>query len=253
MDEKQTDPPDENMTLYDQGHDNTEFSSQITKSISDQARARDHNMCLLTAHGRSTIESVHIMPGSLNGQVSGELHYTTAWAELKLFWGKDKAQEWRNRLEEGDLIDTEKVYNVMTLDSQVKDYWEKGLIAFRPIRVNRDQTEIQIAFHWLPYKRSLGEIHQIHILPIEDPPFRGPEYRPSEGEQREDGSHVIIHAETGKKICSGHVFTVRTDDKEHRPLPSFELLELRWHLSRIAVMGGYPMPKIMYLEDTDSD
>ena len=44
--------------------------------------------------------------------------------------------------------------------------------------------------------------------------------------------------ENREVISPGHVFTVRTNDKEKQPLPSMELLELRWHLSRIAAMQG---------------
>ncbi|KAJ5385607.1 hypothetical protein N7517_003518 [Penicillium concentricum] len=44
--------------------------------------------------------------------------------------------------------------------------------------------------------------------------------------------------ETWEVISSGRVFTVRTNDKEKQPLPLMELLELRWHLSRIAAMQG---------------
>ncbi|CAG8358651.1 unnamed protein product [Penicillium salamii] len=40
------------------------------------------------------------------------------------------------------------------------------------------------------------------------------------------------------EIVSGNVFTLEMTDKKARPLPSFDLLELRWHLTRIAVMQG---------------
>jgi hypothetical protein len=44
--------------------------------------------------------------------------------------------------------------------------------------------------------------------------------------------------QTREVISPGHLFTVRTIDKEKQPLPPMELLELRWHLSRIAAMQG---------------
>lgn len=138
----------------------------------------------------------------------------------------------------------------MTLDAQVKEYWDNGLIAFRPIRINREDTEMQIAFYWLPHKESLGEIWRDDFMPLEDNSFEGPEYEGDQHKGPETGE-AIVHAETGEKIRSGDIFTVRTDDKEHRPLPSFELLEMRWHLSRIAAMKGYEPPPDIYDEESN--
>ncbi|KAJ5921144.1 hypothetical protein N7466_009470 [Penicillium verhagenii] len=39
-------------------------------------------------------------------------------------------------------------------------------------------------------------------------------------------------------VKSGHIFNVTTDDPQARPPPSMELLELQWHISRIATIQG---------------
>lgn len=48
----------------------------------------------------------------------------------------------------------------------------------------------------------------------------------------------LFHLETGQRIPSGHISTVTTSDPVARPLPSMELLELRWHLARVAPNRG---------------
>ncbi|CAI7670572.1 unnamed protein product [Penicillium bialowiezense] len=236
-------------SVSDHGQARIGFQSESTGSISDQARAsdqarsRDHNTCVLTTRRNPKLRTIRIIPGSLNGEISKELSFYTAWVRLRFYWTEEKVNEWRRQLEEGALINTEKIYNMITLDAQVQEYWDRGLIAFRPVRVNRDQTEMQIAFYWLSNKECLGNIWQHQSVSLELSAFERPRYEDPEGDK------VIIHAETGKKICSGDVFTVRTDDKEHHPLPSFELLEMRWHLSRMAAMMGYEP----YDESSDSD
>lgn len=44
--------------------------------------------------------------------------------------------------------------------------------------------------------------------------------------------------ETLAVIPSGHVFTITTNDPVNKPLPSFQLLEMQWHLRRISAMQG---------------
>ena len=48
----------------------------------------------------------------------------------------------------------------------------------------------------------------------------------------------LLHDGNIRCLESGHIFTVRTDNPETHPLPSMELLQLRWDLSRIANMQG---------------
>ncbi|KAJ5817237.1 hypothetical protein N7447_009470 [Penicillium robsamsonii] len=66
-------------------------------------------------------------------------------------------------------------------------------------------------------------------------PYQDPKYQPR---GNPGNNNVLFHTVTGVRIHSGYVFTVKTDNKDQQPLPSMELLELRWHLSRIACMQG---------------
>ena len=49
---------------------------------------------------------------------------------------------------------------------------------------------------------------------------------------------VWLFDKNGKKIQSGDLFELQTDDPIKKPLPSFELLELQWFLQRIQGMAG---------------
>ncbi|CAG8428218.1 unnamed protein product [Penicillium salamii] len=162
---------------------------------------------------------------------------------LQIFWGEEKANEWKGLiLRDDETVGVHRVCNLMTLDSVLRTYWDEGLVAFRPVSVNKDQTEMQIAIHWLPLRKYLDEENMRRrdkvILtenPLKDRRFL-PKRTPGEGYYlcvfEEDGTPV--------SISSGHIFTVKTTDSKERPLPSFELLELRWHLSRIGAMQGSP-------------
>ncbi|OQD61692.1 hypothetical protein PENPOL_c015G00064 [Penicillium polonicum] len=51
-------------------------------------------------------------------------------------------------------------------------------------------------------------------------------------------NNILFHTQTLKPILSGYVFKITTDDPKARLLPSMELLQLKWNLSRIAAMQG---------------
>ena len=143
-------------------------------------------------------------------------------------------------------MDMERLYNRITLEIHVHRYWDRAMCALRPIWVNEDRTEMQIAFHWLPLKENIpGAAKHLRsdFVSTTENPYQDPKYRPRE---TPGGNNVVFHTETGARISSGYVFTVKTDNKRERPLPPMDLLEIRWHLSRIACMQGKA-------EDEDSD
>ena len=54
-------------------------------------------------------------------------------------------------------------------------------------------------------------------------------------------------------IKSGDIFELKTDDAIARPLPSFQLLEMQWFLTRIVGMAGAAFPYGSEDWDYDSD
>ena len=50
--------------------------------------------------------------------------------------------------------------------------------------------------------------------------------------------HPDGNAENEYHVSSGDVFVFRTENPKTHPLPSFELLDMQWHLNRICLMSG---------------
>ncbi|CAG8176549.1 unnamed protein product [Penicillium salamii] len=115
----------------------------------------------------------------------------------------------------------DQMYNRITVDSQIHTYWNAGLVALRLVNRNEDETEMKFALHWFHDRQELNDI-----------------FRPNQT----FGNNLYIHTshEDGSMfmVTSGGFFALKTTDKEKYPLPLFELLESRWHLSRISVMQG---------------
>ncbi|KAJ5923012.1 hypothetical protein N7516_010715 [Penicillium verrucosum] len=209
-------------------------SSQPEESIRVTVIDREEARCVLTRRGEPSLEVAHIIRNRINGTTQDEHEGNDVWGFLRIFWSEEKVNAWKQALMPGGvLVSTERVCNLITLDLIAHDQWDRGLIAFRPISVNEEETKMRIAFHWLPF-RSDTIARNDRMLPaaVRDMDLGTP---PSKTPGR---SNYFFDMETREVISSGHVFTVRTNDKEKQPLPSMELLELRWHLSRIAAMQG---------------
>ncbi|KAI1835431.1 hypothetical protein DTO027I6_2812 [Penicillium roqueforti] len=208
--------------------DPTEESIRVT--VTDREEAR----CVLTRRGGPSLEVAHIIPNRINGTTRDEHDGNSVWNFLRTFWSEEKVDAWEQALMPGGvLVSTERVCNLITLDLTAHDQWDRGLIAFRPISVNEEETEMRIAFHWLPFRSAtIARNDRMPPAAVRD---MGPGTPPSRSPGR---FNYFFDMETLEVISSGHVFTVRTNDKEKQPLPSMELLELRWHLSRIAAMQG---------------
>ena len=48
----------------------------------------------------------------------------------------------------------------------------------------------------------------------------------------------LFNCATEQKLCSGDLFYFETSDPEELPLPRFALLQMQWHLQRIAALSG---------------
>ena len=180
-----------------------------------------------------TLESAHIVPNRLNGCSTGD----STWSVIAKFWGEESVKEYQKILQPADAqgvpgtIDTETVANLMTLEVQTHRYWDSSRIGLRPVWTD-DKTCIQIAFHWLPTEASSNRpSDKIRFDQCPYPPDLQKAILSSSPKNM-----LIFNQETSKEIRSGYVFEVTTDDPEKKPIPSFRLLELMWHLGRIKNM-----------------
>ncbi|KAJ5160416.1 uncharacterized protein N7482_007420 [Penicillium canariense] len=205
--------------------------SDLNPARNSQVLDRDGNKCVLTKHGRTTLQIAHIVLYKVHtSQQEG------FWRWMEPFWGVDEVRRWKTQiLGAGETFDTEKVQNMMALACHVDIYWDQPICAFRPIRVNGDNTRMDIAFHWLPLPDK--KTRRIDKVPIDEHPYPGMYERT--GFTDSPGENIsVFDMKTRVVIPSGHIFTITTDDPVQKPLPSFQLLELQWILTRIAAMQG---------------
>ena len=101
--------------------------------------------------------------------------------------------------------------------------------------VNANGTEMEVEFFWQAARASTMD----HVLPVTTIPStsRGLDgvYFPDSQKR----SLLMIDTEEGpKKIATGHRIIIMTPDPEKLPLPSMELLEMQFALSRIVNLLG---------------
>ncbi|KAJ5485574.1 hypothetical protein N7539_005562 [Penicillium diatomitis] len=206
---------------------------------------RDGVRCVLTQLGQPTLHIAHIIPFKLNGVTGRD---DPIWTWLETFWGEERTRSWKQQLIQGedDALNTEFLANLMTLSVQAHCYLDAGLCAFRPISINEAKTSMTVSFHWLPL--PMADARRTSRVPLQSHPYperrQGWVHTPRENE--EDGEIGLFHWGRMEVIRSGFIFEMSTPDPKIIPLPSFELLELRWHLSRIMAMQGAA-------EDEDDD
>ncbi|KAJ5732203.1 hypothetical protein N7493_003684 [Penicillium malachiteum] len=178
---------------------------------------RDGNRCLLTKHGKPGIQVAHIVPFMMHKSLRGGL-----WRLLQDFWGDKKVKAWQEAIIGANgRFDTERVTNMISLNSLVYTYWDQSLCALRPVWVADDQL------------RKLTDSVRIDRNPY------GTESETKDTYQKSPGLNLkVFDYQTEQVIESGTIFTVITTDRVEQPLPSKELLELLWMLKRVAAMRG---------------
>lgn len=117
------------------------------------------------------------------------------------------------------------------------------MFALRPISMSDDCKELAVQFYWQP-RPSHGRFDSVSIV-------KSPR---SSRDLVQVGGNVLAIASndtTVEIIKSGDTLIFRTTDPNTHPLPSFELLEMQWHLQRIVSMSG--AAGIYDDEDDDDD
>lgn len=205
------------------------------------------SQCVVTGEKSHGLRVAYIIPNKLNRKKPGEC----TWDYISLFWGHEKVKELKKNLQDKfshkGVISTQKLSNQLLLDINIHHFWEWGICGFRPIWKSPDDKEIRIAFHWFPPLQNVSRAAPIRLSshPFPDnrsgfPHFLGGSY-----------GAWLLHDGNIRCLESGHIFTVRTDNPETHPLPSMELLQLRWDLSRIANMQGVGEIQGVWEEDLD--
>ncbi|OJJ85397.1 uncharacterized protein ASPGLDRAFT_81141 [Aspergillus glaucus CBS 516.65] len=201
------------------------------ENAADQCSVRDDNRCFVTKAGQPA-DATYI------AQVPTAQSDPFFWEMLSHCVSKYKLNAWKKAVEQGGLA--ERCDNLLSMSPSVAAYWRDYLFALKPIELSEDSTSMKVQFFWLPA-----------------PPL-DMEYITSRPDLPEDlgtpGDDIKLwDCRIERKIVSGHIITLVTDDPEERPLPSWYLLEMDWFLRRLSVLAGLMGYVDGELEDYEDD
>jgi hypothetical protein len=212
------------------------------------ARQRDNFKCVLTSDGSNDAAYIyaHCILKNKEEDAFGVRHIF--WNQLRMFWPEETVAAWAAELfpqginEQG----VETVYNLITLSKTAHDYWNRGAFALKPISINEDKTTLKIQFFWQKKQNTQATMSLLTT------PFSTEGLDQNEG-AFEYGTIKLFDHNKKRHIESGDFFELETDDAIARPLPSFQLLEIQWFLTRIVGMAGAAFPYGSEDWDDDSD
>jgi hypothetical protein len=147
---------------------------------------------------------------------------------LQNFWPEEKTTAWEEMVfpdgpEERGLETTR---NLITLEAHVHRLWNEGAFALKPISISEDNTTLTIQFFWQTKQPLVTSTINLTSIPSSTCNL----------DQSDQGTR--LHSSDGRRIKSGDLFELKTDDPEARPLPSMELLEMQWFFQRVMGMAG---------------
>lgn len=183
---------------------------------------RDSEQCVVTKCS-DLVKVCHIVPFLF-------IKNKHTWRRLSMFWPQEQVDTWKN-LFGGQDYRTEFLRNSICLTSYVRDMWQNGLCAFKPVEKRNgegDEEYLTLEFYYLP------------------PPIPVDGVRVSVGTRplipsnltKSPGNLAAVDYEKGVFLVSGDKFTLRTHNKHTHPLPSWELLMMQWNIQRIAGLRG---------------
>ncbi|KAK9237058.1 hypothetical protein V1525DRAFT_405181 [Lipomyces kononenkoae] len=240
-----TPPAKKQKMLHSPGSDATSPSLSRNRLARDLADERDNFRCVLT--GDPMREIAHMYPFHsikyMEEDVFGERHIF--WDHLKNFWPEQKIADWELEIFPKGLheMGEEKIYNLITLSRNAHDMWARGAFALKPISVSNNNMTLKVQFFWQQKQTDISATMSLLTTPSST------ERLDQNDGAFESGRAVLYYAD--KRITSGQVFELHTNDPITKPLPSFKLLEMQWFLQRIAGMAGGAGDVV--LEDVDSD
>ncbi|KAJ5101874.1 sugar transporter family protein [Penicillium alfredii] len=200
----------------------------------DSCLNRDDNKCIITKASMS-LEVVHLY--KITEWADDQRLF---WATIKLFWGESRAKIWQDatitttttttttniNTTNNPLQSSETPSNLVCLMSSVLSLWRSACFALKPLRVTPDQRVLQAQFCWLR-PASYRNLVSTTEMPRLQPDF--------ESGTQQAGLWECVG---DRRIRTGDVIDIRTDDPQKRPLPSLDLLQMQWTLARILALSG---------------
>ncbi|KAL4790990.1 hypothetical protein BDV19DRAFT_371441 [Aspergillus venezuelensis] len=184
-------------------------------------------MCLLTQISGKAIDVAHIYPFAL-GHPNQSHRKRMLWDTLRHFWSEAKVLAWEKAI--SGSLGTENVSNLRCLMTYVHCLWGTSASALKPLAASDDGKEMSVVFYWLEQALYSQDCN------LQDAPTM-----PKDNDRVRNESFVLVDSLErldGRRIVSGDVMTFRTENPETHPLPSYQLLEMQWFLTRDAALSG---------------
>jgi hypothetical protein len=107
----------------------------------------------------------------------------------------------------------------------IRGLWNKGQFAPKPVQLSANRKQLTVEFHWLSHHAYARK--RVQTLP---PPPRNLDST--------DRGTLLFDCRAMEIIRTGHVITLTTEHPDTLPLPSIDLLEMQWVLSRLVALSG---------------
>lgn len=175
---------------------------------------RDGHTCVFS--GAPDPEAAHIFPFSTSEKKTfGHLNDL-----LEAFWGPEKALTWRRHFEDAAI--TQSAKNGISMNRRIHLWFKDARLAVKPLRQTAQGIVVQ--WHWL--KRSVLKSN-VYIRSDMDILHQA-------GVMDQRWGDALAHRESGVRIQTVQTFFL----PRHEGMPSWDLLEMRWDLVRVAALCG---------------
>jgi HNH endonuclease len=166
------------------------------------------------------------------------------WGLLGVFWNRDRIERWKKEIfrnPQNPETGVESCFNLICLTSTAHEMWNRGVFALKPLNLSDDKKKLDIQFFWQPaYKHQSGDRVNLLKIPKSSKGLSQGQVWEQLQDERKLKSYQMAVDRPPRIVQSGDTFTLTTDDPIHKPLPSWELLEMQWYLQRLAAMSGTP-------------
>lgn len=196
------------------------------------ARERDGYKCVITGT-RKIYQTTPIVPaGAVSSHLQDDPASPDIWRFADVFWGKSTTERWKRAVFNNPTQPETPVNdcsNLICLRRDLRSAWSSGLFALRPAWISEDKTQMDIEFYWQPRPdHKLFDVVDVCKKPIS-----------TKNVNSVDRLIVAVGKRgepTYRAIESGYRFRMTTDDPVERPLPSFDLLDMQWHFTRLIAL-----------------